>query len=300
MKVLLIGGFGFLGKRFIRKFSSIHEIIVYSRHEDVSSVHQYFRDNVLIEEGTVEEKKVFDIITKHNPKVVIHLAALTGLKKCNDDPELAFKINVYGTYNVVRACLKARCKMIFISSREVYGDTMGKESAETDLLNPNNIYGLTKMLGEDIVKNGGRCGLDYTILRPTNIYGPEGDKYGAQIIIKNAIKLHKVQILGGNQKLNYVYVDDVVELINQVLTDRRSSKQIFNIGSNDTLTIEQFVSKVINTISEKIEVEYLPMRQNETLNFVPSLKKLKNILEFSARYSISEGIEETKKWYLSN
>jgi len=188
--------------------------------------------------------------------------------------------------------------LIFISSREVYGETIKEESKEDDPMIPKNTYGLTKMLGETLVSQEGfKHDLDYTILRLTNVYGPEGDQYGAQIMINDAIKHQKIKILGGGQQLNYMYVDDVVDLINLVLDDKRSSRQVFNVGSRDTLKIEEFASEVVKAVGGKVEIEYLPMRDTETINFKPSLNKLKNVLNFSAKTSIAEGIQKTIQWY---
>lgn len=299
MKVLLNGGLGFIGRRFIKKFANQHDIIVYARDEDISnSKGESFLENIIIEKGTTEGKEISDVIAKHKPDVVVHLAALTGLKKCHDDPELAYKINVYGTFNVLTACAKYSSKIIFISSREVFGETINEKSKEDDPTLPNNVYGITKMIGENLVKFfNKKYGLDFTILRLTNVYGPEGDQYGAQVIIKNALKEKKITILGGQQRLNYVYVDDVIDVINQVLDDTRSSKQIFNVGSNDTLSIDEFSKKILKLFDGNLEIEHMPMRETETSNFEPSLEKLSEILNYSPKTSILEGLQKTIDWY---
>ena len=299
MKVLLVGGLGFIGKRFIRKFSGIHELVVYAKSEDVLKASATFNlKNVVIEKGGIEDRRILEVTVKHKPDVVIHLAALTGLKICHEDPKQAFMTNVYGTFNVVNACTKSGAKIIFISSREVYGETLYKDSSEDNPLLPNNTYGRTKMIGEQIIKlTGQRYNLDYTILRLTNVYGPEGDQYGAQVIIKNALKNSRIQILGGGQRLNFVYVDDVVDLINLVTSDNRSSKEIFNVGSKDTLTIEEFAGKVIELVGKKVEINYLPMRETETSNFEPSLKKLEKVLGYLPKTSIIDGLQRTIEWY---
>ncbi|MDE1844296.1 MAG: NAD(P)-dependent oxidoreductase [Thaumarchaeota archaeon] len=300
MKVLLVGGLGFIGRRFIRKYSNFHEVIVYSRHKDILAI-PYLLNKVIFEEGELYENKIFDILKKHRPDVVIHLAALTGLKKCNEDPETAFKTNVYGTFNVITACSTIKCKLIFISSREVYGETIHDESKEEDPTNPNNVYGITKMLGEILVKQENqKHGLDYTILRLTNVYGPEGDQYGSQVIIKDAITKHKITMLGGNQRLNYVYVDDVVEVINLVLDNKKSSGEIFNVGSKNTMTIEDFTKEVSKIVGTNLAIEYLPMREAETINFKPSIDKLEKILGYTPKTLIEDGIKKTIQWYLEN
>ncbi len=299
MKVFLIGGLGFIGKRFIRQFSNVHEITVFATQQDIQNVPNTLDlTKISIEEGFVGDDKLSETIEKYQPDVVIHLAALTGLEKCNKSPEKAFEINVYGTHNVVKACLRAACKLIFLSSREVYGETINETSSEDDPLFPNNIYGLTKKIGEGLNDLAGKKNkLDFTILRLTNVYGPEGDQYGAVIIIKNAITNKKIQLIGGTQKLNYVYVDEVVKVINLVLNNEKSSRQVFNVGSKETVTVQEFVNKVKKIVAKDIMIEKLPMRDTETSNFEPNLEKIQNILGYLPKYSLEEGIKNIIKWY---
>jgi len=299
LKILLTGGLGFIGKRFIKKFSYDYDIIVFDRKEAVANGKDSSKfKNIIFEKGSIEDKKVFDVVTKHKPDIIIHLAALTGLTRCDDSPKKAFRVNVSGTQNVLDACAKTGSKFIFISSREVYGETKGNKSSEDDPLGPNNVYGTTKMEGEKLVQQmSKKYNFDFTILRLTNVYGPEGDKYGAQVIIKDALFKKRICILGGNQRLNYVYVDDIVDLINLVLQDKRSSKQIFNVGSEYSVTIEDYVKYVIELLKEQVEIEYHPMRATETSNFIPDLAKLNNTLNYSAKTSLREGLVKTIKWY---
>jgi len=77
----------------------------------------------------------------------------------------------------------------------VYGETVNQSTKEDDSLVPNNVYGITKMIEENLVKMASaRSNLDYTILRLTNVYGPEGDQYGAQVMIKKHFQ--KKQLIG--------------------------------------------------------------------------------------------------------
>ncbi len=299
MKIFLVGGLGFIGKRFIKKFANNHQLIVFAKKETITK----FSDDiditkVIIEEGNIEDENLEKVILKHNPDVVVNLAALTGLAKCHDDPETAFRINVYGTYNLLKACTKVKPKIIFISSREVYGETRNKESSEDDELFPNNTYGITKMLGEILViQEGLQNNLDYTILRLTNVYGPEGNNYGVQKIIKKALKENKIQIWGGMQRMNFIFVDDVVDSINIVLANKKSSNQIFNIGSKDTLRFEEFATKLAKIMKGDIEMEHLPMRETETSNFLPNLRKANEYLDFEAKTSLDFGLKKTIEWY---
>ena len=154
------------------------------------------------------------------------------------------------------------------------------------------------MIGETLVKHAGhKHNLDYTILRLSNVYGPEGGQGGVNRIIKTAVEEKRIQINGGNQFMNFVYVEDVVDLIMSILDDNRSSKQIFNVGSVDTLTVNEFATKVVRLVEGEIKLEYFPRIEFETICFKPSLIKLEKILKFRAKTDLKTGIEKTIKWY---
>lgn len=296
MKILLTGGFGYLGQSFIKKYMYCHEIIVFNKN---SIIKPKSHSKVITEIGTVESNDVENIIKKHKPEVVIHLAALSGLKKCEDNPSEAFMMNVFGTLNVVKACISEKCKLIFLSSREVYGETIKNESSEDDPLNPVNIYGLTKSLSENIIQFFSRNhNLNYIILRLTNVYGPGGGVKGVNRIIDNALRKNHIQINGdGNQTLNLIFIEDVIDLLNQIIENKKISNDIFNVGSENTITINQFSQFVSSTLNNKIKIEYFPKIPYENIYFKPKLTKLKEILKFQPNFSLNHGLEKTIQSY---
>jgi UDP-glucose 4-epimerase len=278
---------------------SSHEIIVFSDPQS-SEMSRSFAEsnNVRILDGDVRDAaKIERALFAERPNAVIHLAALTGLKKCHDDPALAFSTNVFGTYNVAIGCAAATAKLIFISSREVYGES-GVPTPEDAPPSPINTYGLTKLLGEHLILwASSRLGLDYAILRLTNVYGPGGDQYNIQAMIRDALVAGKISVLGGDQRMNLVYVDDVARVIQLCLTNPASSKQIFNVGSYDTLSVNEIVSCLVQDLGGSISVERKPMRPGETLNFEPDLRKIQRTLGYSPSTSFTSGLRKTIQWY---
>ena len=116
------------------------------------------------------------IISEVKPTHIIHLAGITGNIECEKNPDDAFQTNVYGTFNVLKSCLKIKPKIIFSSSREVYGDSKIKFN-EKSLLNPININGITKMMGENLILNYNQLHkIPYSIIRFTNFYGENNEK----------------------------------------------------------------------------------------------------------------------------
>lgn len=293
-----MGGLGFVGAYVIRELVKSHDLVVLN---DLARLERY-RDfaekwSLPVRVGDIRDVGfVNDTFREEEPDAVVHLAALTGLAKCNDDPSLAFMINVFGTRNVVMGCVEQKSRMIFMSSREVYGES-SERTEEDDPLIPNNVYGLTKMLGEELVLWAGKkYGLDYTILRLTNVYGPEGDQYNIQAMIRNAFAHGVIPIMGGNQRMNLVYVEDVATVVKGCLNEPKASSQIFNVGSDDDLTIREIVNLLASNLPMKVRLERRPMRSGETLGFRPDLTKTKSTLGFTPT-PLAEGLRKTIAWY---
>ena len=299
MKVLLTGGLGFIGRRFIENFQNFHDLVIFTTENSIKKFNPTEISKVTVETGSIEDNSFQKIMLKHKPEVVIHLAAKSGLKNCEENPDSAFNCNVFGTYNVIKTCAEINSKLIFISSREVYGETINESTKEDDPLLPNNIYGITKMLAERLIINTSqKYNVNYVILRLTNLFGPGVYERGVNRIIKMAVKDKKIQIYGGEQAINIVYVDDVVELINLILCEKCSWNEIFNVGSNNTLKIKKFVDEVKKLVDD-VDIEYLPARNIENFIFNPNLEKIQREMKFTTKTSLIDGIQKTIKWIKS-
>lgn len=298
--ILLVGGYGFTGLHLLRKLEryDFNSIVYAPSYNDKYELARELK-KVIFEQGSItDHNRLYEVCEKYNPSIIIHMAALTGIKKCQDNPKLAFDVNVNGTYGVVMAAVKSNSHLIFISSREVYGETTRDTSLEDDEKFPNNVYGLTKLLDENIIQWAfKKYGLKFTIVRPTNLYGPGGDNYGAQTLIKKFVKNEKIQIFGGKQKMNFVHVEDVTMAIEKVILEKKSLYQIFNVGSRYDLTINQFIETLEKVTGKKAEKEFLPMREAETINFAVSIDKIRDILNWEPRISLEEGLRQTFDWY---
>ena len=122
---------------------------------------------------------------------------------------------------------------------------------------------------------------------------------GVNKIIKMAVKDKKIQIYGGEQVVNIVYVDDIVELINSILCKKCSWNKIFNVGSNNTLKIKKFVDEVKGLVDNDIDIEYLPAGNYGDSVFNPNLEKIQDEMKFTTKTSLIDGIQKTIKWIKS-
>ncbi len=299
----MTGGFGFIGKHVIRGISDMqesHNIVVFSDLEAAKTNSDFAKEyNLKVITGDVRNTSgVIQAFASEMPSVAVHLAALTGVEKCNRDPSLAFSVNVYGSYNVIMGSANAGAKLVFISSREVYGEGTSPRTSEDNPFAPNNLYGITKALGERLIQWANlKLGLKFSVLRLTNVYGPGGQQYNVQAMIRNAFQDAAIPLLGGAQLMNLVYVGDVATAIVRCLTDTTTTNETFNIGSDQDLPVSEILDELISELEIPVVVHRMPMRKGETLNFRPDLAKMKEYFGDLPKTQLREGLRKTIAWY---
>lgn len=137
MKVFITGGTGKLGKELVKIFP--HSL--YPTHKELD---------------ITDKEGVYRFIEENMPDMIVHCAALASVRLCEENKELAWKVNVEGTENLVNACLehKSDCYFVYISTACVFYGDRG-DYVETDIPYPKNFYSLAKLIGEFVVKYSG-------------------------------------------------------------------------------------------------------------------------------------------------
>lgn len=150
MKVFVTGGSGMIGSKFVEELSKAGHDVMYSylsRDSDIG-----FGKSVRMD--VTDRESVISTIVKFRPDLVIHCSAITKVDLCESDPDLAERTNVHGTQNVVDACKQVGSKIVYISTSFVF-DGSKEIFTEDDTPHAINQYGLTKLMGEEIVRSSG-------------------------------------------------------------------------------------------------------------------------------------------------
>ena len=162
MKILIIGGSGYIGTNLLQ---------YYRNNKDIDIEFTYLKNEIPFPHGhqldIIENVKTIKLISKINPDVVIQTAALMNADLCETKKAFADSINVTGTQNVVEGCKNAKCKLTYISTSFVF-DGSKQRYFENDPPAPSTYYGITKFKGEELVRNSN---LPYLILRIDQPYG---------------------------------------------------------------------------------------------------------------------------------
>lgn len=224
MKVLVTGGAGFIGSHVVDcLIESGHETVVVDNLATGKASHVHPKAKLYVTD--IRSKELKEIVETEKPRVVIHQAAQVSVKRSVDEPLWDAEINILGTLNLLECCRAANVeKLIYASSAAVYGDPVYVGVDERHLIQPLSLYGVSKYTPELYIKVYHHLyGLNYTILRYANVYGPRQDSEGeggvVSIFIDKLLKGEQPIIYGdGEQTRDFVYVTDVAQANVMALT----------------------------------------------------------------------------------
>ena len=185
-------------------------------------------------------------VGRFSPELVFHLAAQTSVTASVSDPRRDADINIMGTVNLLEASSRAEVmRFVFTSSVAVYGRNVSLPAREVYSPCPESPYGISKKVAEDYLKFWRReRGLEYSVIRPSNIYGPRQDPSGEAGVVavfsRSCLDRRRPTIFGsGTDTRDYVYVDDVVDAL--LRASELGEGGIYNVGTGiETSTVEVF------------------------------------------------------------
>ena len=244
MKILLIGGSGLIGTYFVRE-------ILKENHDLISTYYKNktdFIDSIYLD--VQDRASTIKTIENINPELIIICNALTGVDLCEKNPLLTDSINVKGTQNIVDGCIGINCKIIFISTSAVFDGTK-KEYFEDDLTNPTDVYGMSKLQGELIVKNSN---LPFLILRTDQPYCWNEKWQHTNSVLRVIDYLEKNLIF--NEITNWcnipIYVPDFIKASMNLI--HNNSQGIFHLVGSDYIDRFSWAEKTAKIFNLKKEL----------------------------------------------
>ena len=289
LKILITGSNGFLGSLLIEKIKNKYNVIgTTNRNEEKSQ----------IKCDITKKDEVFKTIQKVKPNIIVHLAGITGNLECEKNPHKTVKTNVMGTYYILEAIKNKKIKLIFASSREVYGNLNYKVD-ENHFLNPNNMNGITKMISENLIINYHfTYKVPFNILRFTNFYGENNERRGISKMIKTSLTNKKITVFGGNQSIDFIHFDDAVNAI--IKTIEQEKNGIYNIGFGKSIKLLSLI-KILEKVSKtKINFKIEKPRNVDTQKCFINVLKAKEELGFEAKITPKMAINRMVTKWLKN
>jgi UDP-glucose 4-epimerase len=297
--VLITGGAGFIGSHLAERLvKEGYKVILLDNllRGNMGNLSRILKA-VQFVKGDVRNYELMDGIIRE-ADFVIHLAALSRVMPSIENPQLCFENNVKGTEIVARLCSKYNRKLIFSSSREVYGTAKYLPVDESHPLNPENPYGASKVAAEDIIRAYSKCyGLSYIILRLTNVYGPRDFDRVIPTFIEKSAKNENLIVYGEEKLIDFIYISDVVEAFIKALNTNETALTL-NIGSGVGTKILELAKLIRDMVGSRGEIIIKKARKGEVERFVSDIKKAREVLRWGPKITLKDGIKELLNFHL--
>ena len=251
-KILITGSTGMLGQDLVSQLGCDYEIGTVDLKSLQDERGNFFCGDIC------NSQQMEQVFLKFEPWLVIHAAAYTDVDGCQRNPDKARQINTEGTKNIASLCKKHKVKLLYISTDYVFDGKKGRPYKENDAVNPLNIYGRSKLQGEEFVQTN----LDeFLIVRTSGLFGRSGKNF-VDTIIKKAEKSEPLKVVD-DQTGSPTYTVSLSEAINRLieivfLSPKQTEKLgIYHISNSGSCSWHEFAKAIINL--KKFNVEIVPI-----------------------------------------
>lgn len=302
----MTGGAGFIGFELVKALlKSCEKVYIYDNFSgsDPKKVLRLSDERVkLVVEDLKRPRVLREIVNEVD--VVFHLAANPDVKASWSDTKAHLEDNVLATYNLLEELKKSKKQpfLVFTSSSTVYGEKE-KSVSEDEACFPISVYGAAKLACEALISGYVGSGLirSAVILRLANIVGGSSS-HGVVVDFVNKLKTNPnvLEVYGdGTQKKSYLHVSDTVDAL--LLVERRfrdhKGLEVFNVGSEDTITVNEIAQIVCSKMALEPEIRYLNQFEGrgwrgDVKHFHLDTKKLRS-LGWSPKNNSKSSIEKT-------
>jgi len=298
MKVLVSGGAGFIGSHMVdRLVEEKHQVSVVDFLGETSIRYQN-PETTFYEADIRNEKDLERIFDEEMPEIVIHMAAQSVVPPSIKNPSFDQSINVGGTLQILEQMRRVGSrKIIYSSTAAVYGDPISLPISEDHPIEPKSPYGLSKWIAEHYIALYHRMyGIDYSILRYANIYGPrqtaDGEGGVVSIFVDKLKKNEAPTINGdGGHTRDFVFVKDVVEA--NLLAMDKGSKQVMNISTGQAISIAELLQTLNEVNGTNIQPIFAAEREGDIVHSTLNPTKAFEALGWKATTSLNEGLGKT-------
>ncbi|MHC8864920.1 dTDP-glucose 4,6-dehydratase [Arenicellales bacterium IMCC57338] len=326
--ILITGGAGFIGSAVIRhlieknfkKIVNVDALTYAGNLSTLAGQSQY--DGYLFEQVNIcDQNALRDVIKRHQPDAIMHLAAESHVDRSIDGPGLFIETNIKGTYNLLEliraesAGRKTESGLIrfhHVSTDEVYG-SLGDQGlfVEDSPYQPNSPYSASKAASDHLVRAWGETfGLDIVVSNCSNNYGPyQYPEKLIPVVIHRALDEQPIPVYGkGDNVRDWLFVDDHARALVTVMQTGENGRT-YNIGGDSERTNLEVVHGICNVLDQlrpreqgsySSLVEFVTDRPGHDFRYAIDATRIKNELDWSAKETFESGLHKTVSWYLNN
>ena len=314
MQILITGAAGFIGfnlskyllKKNIKVFGIDNINSYYSRSLKLDRIKELkkFKKFSFKKIDITSEKKLFIFLKKKKIDVIIHLAAQAGVRYSLLNPTEFVQNNILGFYNVINSAKKNNIKKIFYaSSSSVYGDSNNFPLQENQIINPKNIYSLSKKNNEEMAEIFSKqFSIKLVGLRFFTIYGEWGrpDMFLMKYLTSSFDRTKKFYLNNfGNHTRDFTYILDACEIIEKLIFSKKKQMkhQIFNICSNNPIKLLDIINELNRLTTKKPKIYRRRLQEADVIKTHGSNKKILSIIGNRKFKHIKNGLLNTLNWF---
>ncbi len=307
MNILVTGGAGFIGSHVVDALieAGHHVAIVDNLWEHGGGKLENINPKANFYKMDVRASNLDEIFQKEKPEVICHLAAQHSVKISTDDPVHDANVNILGLINLLQNATRFGVrKVIFSSSGATYGTVEQMPVNESTVQHPESPYGTTKMASEYYLRFWKNLhGLDFTILRYGNVYGPRQDPMGEagviaifarQILLKEPVRID----WDGEQQKDYVYAGDVARA--NLLALNAGGGEAYCIAYGKGTSVNALYRHLVNEIGHEVEIVRAPKRPGDIYLTYFDCGKARRELGWTAQVDLEEGMHLTVDYFKEN
>ena len=312
MKILVTGGAGFIGSHLTDRLLQLeHEVVV------VDNLATGYRHNLnpraRFYEVSLLDSSLGEVFEREKPDIVNHHAAQNGVRQSNADPVFDAQHNIIGSICLIQCCIEHNVqKMIYASSGgTVYGEPIYLPVDEAHPIAPISPYGISKHTVEHyLFLASANAGLNYTVLRYANIYGPRQHPRGGAGVIaifaESMLRGVPPTIFGnGSSTRDYLFISDAIEANLLALTG--GDREIYHVSTGLEVSLNELFCRLKQTLSSSIGREdmikmspvYAEPRLGEIHRIALNREKIERDLGWIPQPSLKNGLEQTVPYYRS-
>lgn len=315
-RCLVTGGAGFIGSHLTERLLELgHRVVVL---DDLSTGDRGNLKEIAshpqleFHAGSITDPLALsEAVTR--TEMIFHLAAAVGVKLVADDPVRTIETNIYPTEDLLRLAVQGGQRVFLASTSEVYGKNPKEEWTEEDDLylgptsRPRWAYGCSKAIDEFLALAYARqFGLKVVVGRFFNVVGPrQVGHYGMVIprFVDRALDGEPVVVYDdGEQVRCFAHVREVVDCVVELMGSPDAEGRVFNIGSDQPISIRCLAEEVVSRVDPKVPIEHLPYREAYGEDFedvrrrVPDLSRLVNTIGRKPGMTLGEILDDIIRW----
>jgi dTDP-glucose 4,6-dehydratase/UDP-glucose 4-epimerase len=311
--VLITGGLGFIGSSLARRLVDLKakvtlvDSLIPEYGGNVFNIHD-IRDRVTVDVTDVRDAAAMSALIK-NRHFLFNLAGQTSHLDSMTDPLTDLNINAAAQLQILEACrlYNRDLKIVFASTRQVYGRPKYVPVDENHPINPVDVNGINKLAGEWYhLLYSDVYGIRACALRLTNTYGPGMRVKDARqtflgIWIRQLIEEKPLQVFGtGKQQRDFNFVSDVIEALLRAATSSDADGQVFNLGHTEHVALQELAALLVQT-NRGGHYEVIPFPEDRRAidigDYYADFGKIKKALGWAPEVELREGLDKTLEFY---